>query len=122
MRKRVPEIAASEGYFSATVERALRRRRDPRDCESSIPARAAVVDDVEIDFEGDLAGAGEERERRRARLRTGFAMKPGAAFRSADWEGAKTTLEQSLTDLDYAAGTPRGDSRRKSTRRARRRR
>jgi translocation and assembly module TamA len=31
-------------------------------------------------------------------------MKPGEAFRSADWEAAKTRLEEALTERDYAAG------------------
>ena len=69
------------------------------------PGPRTVVSEIEIDFEGDLAGEGEERERRRARIRNGFGMRPGAAFRSADWESAKTKLEQALTDRDYAAGT-----------------
>lgn len=104
VKKRVPEIAASEGYFSAKVD----VRFDDAGTHATVnvdPGPRAVVDDIEIAFEGDIAGQSEDRERRRARLRTGFAMKRGAAFRSADWEGAKATLEQSLTDLDYAAGT-----------------
>ena len=104
VRKRIPEIAASEGYFSSTVE----VRFDESRGEATVrfdPGPLTVVGDVDIAFEGDLAGEGEERERRRAQIRSGFAMRPGQAFRSADWEGAKTRLEQSLTDRDYAAGS-----------------
>jgi translocation and assembly module TamA len=104
VRKRVPDIAASEGYFSATVKVQFDESGDHATVRVD-PGPRTVVSDIEIDFEGDLAGEGEERERRRARIRTAFAMKPGDAFRSADWEGAKTRLEQALTDRDYAAGT-----------------
>ncbi len=104
VHKRVPEISAAEGYFSATFE----IRFDESQAHATVkvdPGPRTVVDTVEIAFDGDLAGEGPERERRRERLRAGFAMKPGQAFRSADWESAKTRLEQSLTDRDYAAGT-----------------
>ncbi|HUL55705.1 MAG TPA: BamA/TamA family outer membrane protein [Usitatibacter sp.] len=104
VRKRVPEIAASEGYFSPTLDVRFDESRDHATVKFD-PGPLTRVGDVDISFEGDLAGEGEERERRRARIREGFAMKPGQAFRSADWESAKTGLEQSLTDRDYAAGT-----------------
>ncbi|HEY2629814.1 MAG TPA: BamA/TamA family outer membrane protein [Usitatibacter sp.] len=104
VKKRVPDIAASEGYFSAKATVQFDESRDHATVRVD-PGPRTVVSEIEIDFEGDLAGEGEERERRRTRIRSGFAMKPGDAFRSADWEGAKTRLEQALTDRDYAAGT-----------------
>ena len=104
VRRRVPEIAASEGYFSAAVDV---RFDEPRGHATVTvdPGPLTVVGEVDISFEGDLAGESEERERRRAQIRSGFAMKPGQPFRSADWEAAKTRLEQALTDRDYAAGS-----------------
>jgi translocation and assembly module TamA len=104
VHKRVPEIAAAEGFFSTTFE----IRFDDTGTHAVVHVDAGprtVVDTVDIAFEGDLAGEEPEREQRREKLRAGFAMKPGQPFRSADWEGAKTRLEQSLTDRDYAAGT-----------------
>jgi translocation and assembly module TamA len=103
VRKRVPDIAASEGYFSAKVNVQFNESGDHASV-SVDPGPRTVVSEIEIAFEGDIAGEGEERERRRNRIRANFAMKPGAAFRSTDWESAKTRLEQALTDRDYAAG------------------
>ncbi len=104
VKKRAPDIAASEGYFSARVNVQFNDEADHA-IVTIDPGPRTVVGEIGITFEGDLAGEGEERERRRARIRSGFAMKVGAAFRSADWDSAKTRLEQALTDRDYAAGT-----------------
>ena len=104
VHRRVPEMAASEGYFSATVQIRFDDSEGRAVVSVDLGPRT-VVDTVDIEFEGDLAGEGDDRELRRSGLRAGFAMKPGQPFRSADWESAKTRLEQSLTDRDYAAGT-----------------
>ena len=104
VHKRVPDMAASEGYFSAKVE----VRFDDSQSHATVTVDAGPrtsVDSVDIQFEGAIAGDGADLERRRERLRASFAMKPGAPFRSADWESAKTRIEQSLTDRDYASGT-----------------
>src|SRR6185312_15869855 len=63
-----------------------------------------TVDKVEIEFAGDLAGDSPDREKRREALRASWTLGPGAPFRSPDWEGAKTRLQEKLTDEDYAAG------------------
>jgi translocation and assembly module TamA len=104
VRRRVPEIAASEGYFSPVVD--IRY-----DSEQRLAATVVVtlgtrttVRNVDIRFEGDLAQPGDDRERRRRELRAAWALKPGQPFRSPDWESAKTRIDESLTDLDYAAG------------------
>ena len=47
-----------------------------------------------------------ESDLRRKWLASGdMEMKVGAPFRSADWEAAKTRIQESLADIDYAAGT-----------------
>lgn len=104
IRRRVPEIAASEGYFSATVELEFEGERREHVTITVTPGPRTTVDTIDIAFKGDLAGEGEERERRRKELRDGFAMRKGQAFRSADWDVAKTRLVESLTARDYAAG------------------
>lgn len=104
VRKRVPEIAASEGYFSPTLDI---RFTDAARTEATVtvePGVRTTVGEVDIAFEGDLAQPGPEREKRRRELRAGFTMKPGAPMRSADWDTAKTRLQEALTDEDYAAG------------------
>ena len=104
MRKRVPDIAAAEGYFSPTIDVQVDDARDHATVTVT-PGPRAVVDTVQLNFEDDLALDDPQREKRREALREAFAMKPGQPFRSADWEAAKTKIEELLTDHDYAAGT-----------------
>lgn len=104
VKKRVPEMAEAEGYFSSTLDIEVDEARDHATVRVT-PGPRATVASVEIAFEGDLAGGGGEREKRREALRESFAMKPGQPFRSADWEVAKTRLEEALTERDYASGT-----------------
>ncbi|HET7401899.1 MAG TPA: POTRA domain-containing protein, partial [Usitatibacter sp.] len=104
VRRRVPEIAAAEGYFSATVEIDFDSAAREHATVTVTPGPRTVVTDVKIDFEGDLAGEGAARELRREELRRQFAMKAGAPFRSADWDGAKVRIVDDLGERDYAAG------------------
>jgi translocation and assembly module TamA len=105
VRKRVPEIAAAEGYFSPAVD--IRFDEGSRDHVTVTvkPGPITSVGEVDIEFTGDLAGAGAEREKRRQRLREAWTLQPGAPFRSADWEAAKTQIQERLDARDYAAGT-----------------
>jgi translocation and assembly module TamA len=104
VRRRVPEIAASEGYFSTTLEIEFEGERREHVTITVTPGPRTTVDTVEITFQGDLAGEGAAREKRRQELRDGFAMKPGQPFRSPGWDVAKTRLVEALTEVDYAAG------------------
>lgn len=104
VRRRVPEIAGSEGYFSATVDIQFEGENRERVIITVVPGPRTTVAAVDIEFRGDLAGEGPGREERRKRLREGWTMVPGAPFRSADWEVAKTRLHEDLVGLDYAAG------------------
>ena len=105
VRKRVPQIAASEGYFSPTLD--LRFDDDKREhaTVTVTPGPRATVDTIDIEFAGDLAGDTPDREKRRAELRESWSLATGAPFRSPDWESAKSRLQEKLTDEDYAAGT-----------------
>jgi translocation and assembly module TamA len=107
VRRRVPEIAAAEGYFSAAVDVAFNEARQNATVTVT-PGPRTVVDSIDITFKGDLAGAGPEREKRRARLREGWTLAKGAAFVSADWDLAKTRFEEALVGVDYAAGSLAG--------------
>lgn len=104
IRRRVPEIAASEGYFSTTVDLEFEGERREHVTITVTPGPRTTVDTVDITFRGDLAGEGAEREKRRQELRDGFVMKRGQPFRSPDWDVAKTRLVEALTEVDYAAG------------------
>jgi translocation and assembly module TamA len=103
VRRRVPEIAASEGYFSPALDIELDDDREHATIKVE-PGTRTVVAKVQIEFAGDLAGEGAERARRREQVRASWALKAGQPFRSPDWEVAKTRLLEELTGEDYAAG------------------
>ncbi len=104
VRRRVPEIAASEGYFSPTFEITFTDETREHAVVRVTPGPRATVGTIDIRFEGDVAGDGAEREARRKAITQAWTMQSGQPFRSADWEVAKTRLQESLTDRDYAAG------------------
>ena len=104
VRKRVPQIAAAEGWFSATVDVRFDEGRRDHVTIAVDPGPRTTVGDVEIEFAGDLAGEGDERAKRRKALRKSWTLPAGAPFRSADWEGAKTAIQERLDTRDYAAG------------------
>ena len=105
VRKRVPEIVASEGYFSPTVD--IKYDDEKREHATVVVTLGTVttVSSVEIEFAGDIANPGALREKRRQEIRDAWALKPGQPFRSPDWESAKVRIEEDLTELDYATGT-----------------
>lgn len=105
IRRRVPEIAASEGYFSTTLQ--VDFEDDEREhIEVTVNAGPrTTVGDVKISFTGDIAGEGAEREARRRELLQAWGLKQGAPFRSADWDVAKTRMVEALAGRDYAAAT-----------------
>jgi len=104
VRRRVPEIMGAEGYFSATLDIAFQDDNRDHVVITVTPGVRTTVGEITIDFQGDLALEGGGREARRQRLREGFAMHAGQAFRSEDWDRAKTRLVEDLASEDYAAG------------------
>ena len=104
VRRRVPDIAASEGYFSTTLEVDFADEARSQVVVRVSPGIRTVVDKVEIEFKGHLAGQGAELEARREALRGSWTLKPGSPLRSADWDVAKTRLAEELVETDYAAG------------------
>jgi translocation and assembly module TamA len=104
VRRRVPEIAAAEGYFSATVDIEFPGDNRDRVRVTVTPGARTTVASVDIAFRGDLALEGAAREKRRQQLRSAWGLAPGAPFRSADWDVAKTRLAEDLVQEDYAAG------------------
>ena len=103
VRRRVPQIAASEGYFATTLDVELTDEGSHVTVKVN-PGTRTVVDKVDIQFQGHLAGEGEEREARRRQLRESWTLKPGAPLRSEDWDVAKTRLAEDLVEVDYASG------------------
>lgn len=101
VRRRAPEIAAAEGWFSAQAEVTQEENRLRVVVN---PGTRATVDAVAIEFRGDLAEAGPYRESRRKALREAWLLREGATFRQATWDEAKARLVEALTADDYAAG------------------
>ena len=104
IRRRVPEIAASEGYFSTTLEVDFADEARSRVIVKVTPGPRTVVEKVEFEFRGHLAGEGAELEARRRALRDSWRLPAGAPLRSSDWDVAKTQLAEDLVEVDYAAG------------------
>ena len=101
VRRRAPEIAAAEGWFSAKVEVT---QEGGRVKAALVPGERATVASVAFEFRGDLAGEGDFRAGRRRALEEAWALREGAVFRQAAWDEAKARLLEALTDDDYAAG------------------
>ena len=104
VRKRVPQMAAAEGYFAATLEIEFDSPAREHATVTVTPGPRTTVRSVEIEFRGDIAVDTPGHAQRREELVAGFSMKKGAPLRSNDWEIAKTKLLESLRELDYAAG------------------
>jgi len=96
----VREALATEGYFDP------RLRFDPASAGTR-PYRLIVelgpltrVESADLNFAGALA---EPRfAERAAQLRAAWSLKPGAPFRSADWEQAKLRLLAAVEERDFA--------------------
>ncbi|HYC35890.1 MAG TPA: BamA/TamA family outer membrane protein [Usitatibacter sp.] len=104
VRRRVPQIAAAEGYFSPTLDIKFEDELREHATVTVDPGPRTVVDDIAIEFAGDLAGEGGEREARRRQIREAWSMAKGTPFRSADWEVAKTKIGEDLSSKVYATG------------------
>ena len=104
VRRRVPEIAASEGYFSTTVDVELDDESRERATINVAAGPRTTVETIEIEFAGDVAGEGERRAGHRERIRKAWALPTGRPWRSPDWEVAKTRLLEELTEKEYALG------------------
>lgn len=101
VRRRAPEIAAAEGWFSAKIEVT---EEEGRVKAVLVPGERATVASVAIEFRGDLAGEGDFRAARRRALEEAWLLREGEVFRQAAWDEAKARLLEALTDDDYAAG------------------
>ena len=97
-KREIPELLATEGFFSAEVK--LRRVSNAGVLElevnPGVPTRVAAV---EIELRGDL-----QREPQRAQaLRSAWLLPVGNPFRAADWDSAKTELLAGVAREDFAA-------------------
>jgi translocation and assembly module TamA len=102
--QQIRELLATEGYFSPTVEYALRQQGDRwlarYDVNPGTPSRVEAVD---IRFKGDIADGPHAQPQRINRLRRQWSLTPGERFRQAEWNNAKSTLLKGLLNRDFPA-------------------
>lgn len=97
-RREIPELLATEGYFTAHVE--LRKVNGAGVLELAVdPGKRTQVTAVEIELRGDLANAPQ----RAQTLRAGWLLPPGSPFRAQDWDNAKSELLAGVAREDFAA-------------------
>ena len=104
IRADVGELLATEGYYTP--------RLDWEDTALRLtPGERTTVSQVRIDFAGELADPSPERsdsrglplKERRQQLVNAWTLKVGEAFRSDDWQDAKTALLAEVANQDFAA-------------------
>lgn len=104
VNRRVPEIAASEGYFDAKLETKVDGEGEERRLLVSVePGPRTKVTKVVVEFEGDIAGSGDGREAQREEIRAAWALPEGRFFRQAEWDEAKNRILEKLAERHYAA-------------------
>ncbi|MFW5397558.1 MAG: autotransporter secretion outer membrane protein TamA [Candidatus Accumulibacter regalis] len=95
MRREVPALLATEGYFSPQV---VVTGSDDTLLVDVDPGVRSTVGGVRIEIVGAVD------EARREALRQGWKLKSGQPFRQADWDDAKQSLLADLLAVDFAGG------------------
>jgi translocation and assembly module TamA len=97
------QVAATEGYFSAQVELRIDEIESPWRVTLKVePGERTHVAEVEIRFSGPAAQDDEARALFK-RVRDGWRLRRGEAFRQADWDAAKREAARALASSRYAA-------------------
>ncbi|MDX1376161.1 MAG: autotransporter assembly complex family protein [Burkholderiales bacterium] len=100
--REIRELLATEGYFSPRVEFTIERGERQWTARYAIaPGAASHISAVEIAFRGALAEERWDNAARRAALRKGWPLRPGARFRQAQWDAGKSGLLRPLLDVRY---------------------
>ncbi len=100
LRHELNPLLASQGYFSPQLQ--------VQQVQGNLllqvkPGPRAMVAQVHLVFNGDLAVAAAEQQQRVQQLRQDWSLQPGMPFVSADWEQAKDSLLLQLLRHHYAA-------------------
>lgn len=95
MRREVPALLATEGYFSPVLVVSERAGSLWLDVD---PGPRSHVDSVRIVIDGDVEPA------RREALIESWKLKSGEPFRQSAWDDAKQSLLADLIAVDFAAG------------------
>lgn len=102
INQEIKDLLTTRGYFTSTVK--LGKKKDKSVTVISIdPGALTRIRSVSITFQGAITQAGEIEEAYLDKLRKGFLIKEGKAFRSQKWEEAKTALLATVAQEKYAA-------------------
>jgi translocation and assembly module TamA len=97
------EVAATEGYFSASVETRIEEAQPEWKVTLKLePGERTRVASVDIRFSGPAAQDGEARKLFE-RVRERWLLRTGEPFRQADWDQAKRGALRDLSRWRYAA-------------------
>lgn len=97
-RREISDLLATEGYFNPQIRI---DRGAGKDWKVVIePGARATISEVRLDFEGEIAGAGDDGVRA---LREGWRLPVGEPFRQAAWDAAKQQLLDTVSAHRYAA-------------------
>lgn len=98
-QREIPELLATEGYFSTQVR--LRGVSSGGTMEVEVtPGVRTTVTTLEIEFRGDLERVAPQRVQQ---MRKAWPLQPGLPFRAPEWDRAKTELLAAVAAEDYAA-------------------
>ncbi len=103
VNRKVPEIAASEGYFSARFASRVEGEGSERRLVLAVtPGPRTRVGKVVVEFEGDIAQPGNGREAQRSEVEKSWTLPAGRPFRQAEWDDAKSRILEKLSERHYA--------------------
>jgi translocation and assembly module TamA len=98
------DIAAVEGFYDAAIDITIDRDVSPIAVRVKVdPGTRARVGAVAIDVTGPATTDSPRGTDAVAGVRERFALKPGDAFRQADWIAAKDAAERAMRRSPYAA-------------------
>jgi translocation and assembly module TamA len=105
--RNVRELVATQGYFDPKIS--VRREQDasgkPVIVVEVEPGRLTQVKDVNIQFEGAIAGSNDPADfAQRNEIETGWRLPRGHRFTQNDWNDAKSHATRQLIQRRYPAG------------------
>jgi translocation and assembly module TamA len=99
------ELLATQGYFAPQVRITREPGPRPQLVVDVTPGEATRVQEVKIEFEGDIARSTDaDAVTQREGIRSGWELPAGRAFTNEGWEGAKTAAMRQLLARRYPAG------------------
>lgn len=103
--KDVRELLATQGYFSPDVKIAREPGPRPNLVVTVQPGPATLVDDVQLDFAGDIGTSDDPAAvAQREEIRRTWELPPGRTFTQQGWDTAKGAAMRRLLARRYPAG------------------